>query len=95
MTTWFLLFVLYAVAPHQERAPTDAPTVIVPHVLLLPLKEAEAKLADAKLRLGRVTAVPNENYARGIVVTQSPDGGTRVRINYECELYVSTGPKEP
>jgi beta-lactam-binding protein with PASTA domain len=26
------------------------------------------------------------------VVTQSPDGGTRVRINFECELYVSKGP---
>jgi beta-lactam-binding protein with PASTA domain len=85
MLTWLLLLLLYV-------APQEAKTVIVPNVIGLTVPRAEATLADAGLRLGRITEVPNTQFSRGIVVGQGPDGGRRVRINFECELYVSKGP---
>jgi eukaryotic-like serine/threonine-protein kinase len=85
MMIWLLLLLLYV-------APQEAKTVIVPHVIGLTVPRAEAALADAGLRLGRVTEIPNTQFPRGIVVGQGPDGGRRVRINFEVELYVSKGP---
>jgi beta-lactam-binding protein with PASTA domain len=83
MTTWLLLLLLYA-APQQ--------TVIVPKVIGLTVPRAEAVLADAGLRLGKVTEVPSDYAPRGIVMGQGPGYGQRVRINFECELWVSKGP---
>ena len=83
MTTWLLLLLLYAV-PQQ--------TVVVPKVIGLTVPRAEAALADAGLRLGKVTEVPSD-YPRGIVMGQGPYPGKRVRINFECELWVSKGPE--
>jgi beta-lactam-binding protein with PASTA domain len=83
MMTWLLLLLLYAV-PQQ--------TVIVPKLIGLTVPRAEAVLADAGLRLGKVTEVPSD-YPRGIVMGQGPYPGKRVRINFECELWVSKGPQ--
>ena len=85
MTTWLLLFLLYAV-------PQDAPTVVVPKVIGMTVPKAEAVFADAGLRLGRVTEVFSE-WPKGIVKGQGPGPGRRVRINFECELVVSKGPE--
>jgi eukaryotic-like serine/threonine-protein kinase len=84
MMTWLLLLLLYA-------APQEARTVIVPKVFGLTVPRAEAVLADAGLRLGKVTEVPSD-YPRGIVMGQGPYPGKRVRINFEVELWVSKGP---
>jgi beta-lactam-binding protein with PASTA domain len=51
MMTWLLLLLLYA-------APQEARTVVVPKVIGLTVPQAEAKFADAGLRLGKVTEVP-------------------------------------
>jgi serine/threonine-protein kinase len=85
MMTWLLLLLLYAV-------PQEARTVVVPKVIGLTVPRAEAVLADAGLRLGKVTEVPSDYTPRGIVMGQGPGYGQRVRINFECELYVSKGP---
>jgi eukaryotic-like serine/threonine-protein kinase len=84
MMTWLLLLLLYA-------ATQEARTVVVPKVIGLTVPRAEATLADAGLRLGKVTEVPSD-YPRGIVMGQGPYPGKRVRINFECELWVSKGP---
>ena len=68
--------------------------VIVPNVLRLTVPQAEAKIADAGLRLGAVKEVPTEQTPRGIVMGQGPRPGMRVVINYEMELWVSSGPKQ-
>jgi len=86
MTMWLLLFLLCAV-------PQDAPTVVVPKVIGMTVPKAEAALADAGLRLGKVTEVYMDTVPRGIVFGQGPGPGRRVRINFECELVVSKGPK--
>lgn len=83
MTTWLFLFLLYAL---PQR------TVVVPKVIGMTVPKAEATLADAGLRLGKVTLVPRDTTPRGIVVGQGPYPGKRVVINYECELLVSNGP---
>jgi beta-lactam-binding protein with PASTA domain len=85
MMTWLLLLLLYA-------APQEARTVIVPKLIGMTVPVAEATLADAGLRLGKVTEVPDRTTPRGIVTGQGPYPGKRVVINYECELYVSKGP---
>jgi beta-lactam-binding protein with PASTA domain len=86
MMTWLLLFVLYA-------APQEAKTVVVPKVIGLTVKVAEAKLADAGLKLGEVIEVPDRQAPRGMVVGQGPGPGQRVRINFEVRVYVAEGPK--
>jgi beta-lactam-binding protein with PASTA domain len=83
MTTWLLLLLLYAV---PQR------TVIVSNVIGLTVPHAEAKLADAGLRLGAVKELPSEKTPRGIVMGQGPGPGQRVVINFEAELWVSKGP---
>jgi serine/threonine-protein kinase len=83
MTTWLLLFLLYAV---PQR------TVIVPKVIGLTVPQAEAVLADAGLTLDEVREVPSDTTPRGIVMGQGPGPGQRVIINYKVRLYVSKGP---
>ena len=87
MTMWLLLFLLSVV-------PQDAPTVVMPNVIGMTVPQAEAALADASLRLGRVTEIHYDKVPRGIVFAQGPGPGRRVRINFECEIVVSKGPKE-
>ena len=67
-----------------------------PNVLGLTVVAATAKLIEAGLTLGRITEVAvSPDTPRGIVLGQRPAHGQRVPINFECELYVSTGPKKP
>lgn len=83
MTTWLLLFLLYA---------QEAKTVVVPRVIGLTVKQAEAKLADAGLKCCEVREVPDRKTPRGIIVGQGPGAGQRVRINFEVRVYIAEGP---
>jgi beta-lactam-binding protein with PASTA domain len=65
----------------------------VPYVVGLPQAEAaEAIEGVDSLSVGTVTEQFSDTVARGIVISQSPSGGTEVPIGTSVDLVVSLGP---
>ena len=67
--------------------------VAVPDVVELPLEEAQAQLAEAKLRYN-VTEKFDDTVAKGVVMSQSPEAPTTAPKNSVVQLVVSKGPRE-
>jgi len=67
--------------------------VAVPDVVELPLEEAQAQLAEAKLRYN-VTEKFDDTVPEGVVMSQSPEAPTTAPKNSVVQLVVSKGPRE-
>ena len=67
--------------------------VAVPDVVELPLEEAEAQLAEAKLRYN-VTEKFDDAVPEGVVMRQTPEAPTTAPKNSVVQLVVSKGPRE-
>ncbi|HET9945530.1 MAG TPA: Stk1 family PASTA domain-containing Ser/Thr kinase [Actinomycetes bacterium] len=67
--------------------------VAVPDVVELPLEEAQAQLAEAKLRY-TVTEKFDDAVPEGVVMRQSPEAPTTAPKNSVVQLVVSKGPRE-
>jgi len=79
---------LVALAPEE-------PSYVMPDLGGLPLAEAQRRISEASLRLGKITAVPARlgepagNAPRGVVLQQKPASGARIRASTAVELEVS------
>ena len=67
--------------------------VAVPEVVGLTQEEAEAAIADAKLKVGDVTTEVSDEFEEGTVISQSPEPGEEVDARSEVNLVVSGGPE--
>ena len=67
--------------------------VAVPDVVELPLEEAQAQLAEARLRYN-VTEKFDDTVPEGVVMRQSPEAPTTAPKNSVIQLVVSKGPRE-
>jgi beta-lactam-binding protein with PASTA domain/tRNA A-37 threonylcarbamoyl transferase component Bud32 len=65
--------------------------VDVPSVVDLTEDEARAAIQDADLRVGQVTRETSEDVDEGIVISQSPEGGSQADAGSEVDLVVSSG----
>ena len=72
----------------EEPEPEPEPEVIVPDLLKLSLKSANAKIKESGLELGKVSYDPAKRPA-GRVVSQTPEPLTRVRSGSKIDLVVS------
>jgi serine/threonine-protein kinase len=68
--------------------------VEVPNVVNATEGEARQRLADAGLKVGRVTRQPSEGVERGRVIESRPGATERVAPGSAVELVVSGGPEE-
>jgi serine/threonine-protein kinase len=67
------------------------PQTEVPEVVGLTQEEAEAEIAEAKLKVGDVTTETSEEFEEGTVISQSPEPGEEVDARSEVDLVVSGG----
>lgn len=65
----------------------------VPAVLAQTQAQAEDRLADAGLDLGKVDKAYSDTVERGTVISTDPDVGARIRNNDSVDLTVSLGPE--
>ena len=65
--------------------------VSVPEVVGLSQEEAEAAIADARLKVGDVTTEVSDEFEEGTVISQSPEPGAEVDARSEVDLVVSGG----
>ena len=65
----------------------------VPLVVGLTLEEAEQRIEDANLTVGRVEERPDANIAEGSVIASSPIAGVEIGPSIPVDLIVSTGPE--
>lgn len=65
----------------------------VPAVLAQTQAQAEDRLADAGLDLGKVDKAYSDTVERGTVISTDPDVGARIRNNDSVDLIVSLGPE--
>ncbi|SHH19253.1 serine/threonine protein kinase [Thermosyntropha lipolytica DSM 11003] len=63
----------------------------VPNLVGISLSDAEIRLANENLVLGRVEEEYDTKYARGLIISQSPKGGTRVKEGSRVDVLVSKG----
>ncbi|HAA89275.1 MAG: Serine/threonine-protein kinase Sp [Thermoanaerobacterales bacterium 50_218] len=78
-------FLLGSILQHSEE-------VTVPSVTGLPLDEAKEKIIGLGLRY-QVHEIYDRKTPEGVIVRQSPLGGTRVKKKRVVELWVSKGPR--
>lgn len=71
------------------------PQSTVPDLTNMTQSEAEAALADAKLRLGTVTRRSSSSVAAGLVVSQDPPAGARIARGSAVNLVISSGSPTP
>ncbi len=78
---------LVALAPEE-------PSYVMPDLAGLPLAEAQRRIAEASLRLGKISTAPARpgepatEAPRGIVLQQKPASGARIRASTSVELEV-------
>jgi len=63
----------------------------VPEVTGIAEGPAVAAIADASLRVGNITRVCSDSVAMGLIISQDPVAGARVRRNSTVNLTVSSG----
>lgn len=63
----------------------------VPNLVGVSLSDAEIRLANENLELGKVQEQYDTKYAQGIIISQSPKGGTRVKEGSKVDVLVSKG----
>ena len=75
-----------------SKGPEPRP-VAVPDITGISLKEAQAKLAEAKLTLSPdIDQDDSKEYISGYVITQDPQPGTEVQEGDAVKIVLSTGP---
>lgn len=67
-------------------------TVTVPNVVGMSSDEAQSQLSSSGLNVGTVTQEYSDQYASGMVISQSPSGGTQTDKGSSVNLVVSQGP---
>jgi serine/threonine-protein kinase len=67
--------------------------VPVPSLSGLPLEQARVRIDRARLEVGRVTRVFDEQVPEGRVVEQNPQSGTDLEVGDSVDLSVSRGPE--
>ncbi|MFH9064242.1 Stk1 family PASTA domain-containing Ser/Thr kinase [Streptomyces coeruleorubidus] len=65
----------------------------VPPLLAKTQTQAEDRLADAGLELGKVEHAYSDTVERGTVISSDPKAGTRIRGNDSVSLTISDGPR--
>jgi serine/threonine-protein kinase len=65
----------------------------VPPLLAKTQAQAEDRLADAGLELGKVEHAYSDTVERGTVISSDPKAGTRIRGNDSVSLTISDGPR--
>ncbi|GGU24908.1 serine/threonine protein kinase [Streptomyces coeruleorubidus] len=65
----------------------------VPPLLAKTQAQAEGRLADAGLELGKVEHAYSDTVERGTVISSDPKAGTRIRGNDAVSLTISDGPR--
>jgi beta-lactam-binding protein with PASTA domain len=65
----------------------------VPVVVGLTLEEAEQRIEDANLTVGRIEERPDANIEEGFVIASSPIAGVEIGPSIPVDLIVSTGPE--
>ncbi|MDG9709918.1 Stk1 family PASTA domain-containing Ser/Thr kinase [Streptomyces sp. DH10] len=65
----------------------------VPPLLAKTQAQAEDRLADAGLELGKVEHAYSDTVQRGTVISSDPKAGTRIRGNDSVSLTISDGPR--
>jgi serine/threonine-protein kinase len=68
-----------------------APTVEVPDVTDLTLREATARLNEANLRIGERTRENSDDVDEGLVISSDPEAGDEVEEDSEVNLVISRG----
>lgn len=63
----------------------------VPNLVGVSLSDAEIRLANENLELGKVQEQYDTKYEKGIIISQSPKGGTRVKEGSKVDVLVSKG----
>lgn len=98
--TWIWILVLLVAlaggaAAWLMTSSSETPTeqVDVPAVVGLKQRDAETKLEDAGLRVGKITFSTNKDAAKGDVLEQDPAAGTQVDTDTKVDLVVSSGPE--
>ncbi len=72
---------------------TKSQQIDVPSVIGMKQQDAETKIEDAGLRVGKVTFATDKDAAKGDVLEQGPEAGTQVDENAKIDLVVSSGPE--
>ncbi|MFD2077942.1 serine/threonine protein kinase [Actinopolymorpha cephalotaxi] len=78
----------------QSLGKDSAKTVSTPTLQGKTLTEAQAALAQSRLRLGKVTQQASENVAKGQIVSQNPTPGASAKIDSAVDVAVSSGQGE-
>ncbi len=71
------------------------PQATVPNLANMTQSEAEAALADAKLRLGTVRTETSSSVAAGRVISQDPPAGAKVERESPVSIVISSGSPTP
>lgn len=82
----FALFVLIVLLALQDNRPR------VPNVLYMRLEPAKAALSNAGYQWGRVE-LERSTATKGVVIRQSPEGGTVAARTAVVDLWLSKGPE--
>jgi beta-lactam-binding protein with PASTA domain len=85
-----------SVAPGTKIAPdasialtVGAELVQVPNIIGQSVADAQKKLSDAHLSLGKATNQPNSNFGIGVIWKQSPDANLNVQTNSAIDVMVT------
>jgi len=71
----------------------DVSTTVVPSIVGDELKVAQGKLYNAGLKIYISGEEPNERISQNKIVSQNPASGSKVKMNREINVVVSTGSK--
>ncbi len=83
---------LAAFGTPQTSRRARASLATVPDVTNITASEAANALADELLTLGQTSLVPSDAVPEGLVISQNPPAGSRVREGSIVNIVVSTGP---
>lgn len=67
--------------------------VRVPDVVGLTVEDAQQRLREQRLRLGKETEVFSDEYPAGVIISQDPVANTRTRVNRTVWVRISKGPE--
>ncbi|HNX00762.1 MAG TPA: PASTA domain-containing protein [Candidatus Cloacimonadota bacterium] len=66
-------------------------TVTVPNLVGMDIKAANTESADNQLHISEATYANSDEYAKGIIISQEPSPGTKVKADGSISVIVSKG----